>query len=236
MKKLALIKYFSKFEISLWVTSVFAICISFFAVKSTNYLTLTASLIGATALIFLSKGNVIGQILTVIFSILYGIISFTFQYYGEMITYLGMTLPIAFVSVFVWLKNMTGKNFEVKVNHISIIEYIFMIILGVGITIGFYFILKALNTNNLIFSTISIFTSFTASYLSLRRSEYYAIAYALNDIVLIILWVLATIENINYICMIICFVVFLVNDLYGFINWSKIKSRQKKEKEALNCV
>lgn len=235
MKKSALLRYFSKFEISLWITSVFAICIAFFAVKSTNYLTLLASLIGATALIFLSKGNVIGQILTVVFSIVYGIISYTYQYYGEMITYLGMTLPIALISVFVWLKNMSNKNFEVKVNHIAFAEYVFMIILSVGVTVAFYFILKALNTSNLIISTISIFTSFTASYLSLRRSEYYAVAYALNDIVLIILWVLATLENINYICMIICFIVFLVNDIYGFINWSKIKRRQKKESATLTC-
>lgn len=153
MKKSALLRYFSKFEISLWVTSVFAICIAFFAVKSTNYLTLLASLIGATALIFLSKGNVIGQILTVVFSIVYGIISYTYQYYGEMITYLGMTLPIVLISVFVWLKNMSNKNFEVKVNHIAFAEYVFMIILSVGVTVAFYFILKALNTSNLIIST-----------------------------------------------------------------------------------
>lgn len=227
-----IIKSFSKFEIILWTTSVFAICIAFFGVKSSNYLTLVASLIGATALIFLSKGNVIGQILTVIFSIIYGIISYTYSYFGEMITYLGMTLPIALVSVFVWLKNMSNKNFEVKVNQLSIKEYVFMLFISIAVTIAFYFILKALNTTNLIISTVSIFTSFTASYLSLRRSEYYAIAYALNDIVLIILWILATLADINYICMVICFIVFLVNDMYGFINWTKIRQRQKKEAQS----
>lgn len=31
----------------------------------------------------------------ILFSLLYGIISFTFSYYGEMLTYVGMTMPMA---------------------------------------------------------------------------------------------------------------------------------------------
>ena len=63
--------------------------------------------------------------------------------------------------------------------------------------------------------------------LTVFRSQYYALAYAFNDIVLIILWALATAENIAYLPMIICFVVFLINDSYGFFNWRRIKSRQQ---------
>lgn len=53
-----------------------------------DILTLAAALIGVTSLIFAAKGNVWAQILMVVFSILYGIISFRFRYWGEMITYL----------------------------------------------------------------------------------------------------------------------------------------------------
>ena len=38
--------------------------------------------------------------------------------------------------------------------------------------------------------------------LTIFRSPYYAVAYSFNDIVLIILWVLATIENPAYFCMV----------------------------------
>lgn len=68
-------------------------------------MTLIASLIGVPSLIFCAKGNPVGQILMIVFSILYGIISYGFAYYGEMITYLGMTLPMAVFSLVSWLRN-----------------------------------------------------------------------------------------------------------------------------------
>lgn len=85
-----------------------------------NFLTLVASVVGVTSLIFNAKGNPIGQLLMVLFNILYGIISWTCTYYGEMITYLGMTAPIAVFAFISWIKNpYKGNKAEVKVNHIS---------------------------------------------------------------------------------------------------------------------
>lgn len=221
------IKTFTKFELLLWICSIVGIVSSFFIAGNDEYMTLAASLTGATALIFVAKGNVIGQILTVIFSIMYGYISLKCRYFGEMITYLGMTAPIAAASIVTWLRHSyKGNKAEVKINSLSKKEYVVMCALGLLITSVFYFILKYFNTNNLILSTVSVFTSFLAAYLTMRRSELYALAYATNDIVLIGLWVLVALNNLNYLPMVICFVVFLINDLYGFLNWSRTKKIQ----------
>lgn len=223
-----LLSYFTKFEIGLWTTSVMLILISFCIFDKENYLTLVASIIGATFLIFNAKGNPIGQFLTIIFSILYGVISYSFSYYGEMITYLGMTMPMAFFALISWLKNpyQKGKS-EVKVNRLQKKEIVFMLVLTTLVTIIFYFILRHFNTANIIPSTISVTTSFLAVYLTFRRSPYFALAYALNDLVLIVLWVLASIVEISYLSVVICFAVFFVNDMYGFINWRKMEKKQK---------
>lgn len=220
--------YFSKYEIILWTLSVAVITMSFFIAGSGDYLTLAASLIGATFLILNAKGNVWGQVLTVVFSVLYGIISYKTAYYGEMITYLGMTAPIAVASVVSWARNpaQKGKN-EVKVNHLKKKEYLFLAFLSLAVTVAFYFILKEFNTSVLSLSTLSVLTSFVASYLTMRRSEYYALGYAANDLVLIALWAIASIKDIQYIAMIICFIVFFFNDMYGFFSWSKMKKAQK---------
>ena len=228
MKKL--LSYFSKIEIILWISSVTFIILSFLAFDRTNYLTLIASLIGVTSLIFNAKGNPLGQMLMVIFSLLYGIISYTFAYYGEMITYLGMTMPMAVFALISWLRNpYKGNRAEVKVNSISTLEQIFMWLATAIVTIVFYFILEHFNTANIIPSTLSVTTSFLAVYLTFRRSPYFALAYAANDIILIALWVMASIEDIRYISVVVCFVAFLFNDIYGFISWQKMKKRQRKE-------
>ena len=223
--------YFSKSEIILWSSSVLLIVCSFCLFDRENYLTLSASLIGVTSLIFNAKGNPIGQFLMVLFSLFYGIISYSFDYYGEMITYLGMTMPMAIFALISWLKNPYKNNkAEVKVNTISKKEMFFMGICTVVITILFYFILDYYKTANIIPSTLSVTTSFIAVYLTSRRSPLFALAYALNDIILIILWVMASMQDIRYISVVVCFVAFLVNDIYGYISWQKMKIRQKENK------
>ncbi len=227
MKLKSLIGYFSKGELILWISSMTITIIAYIVFDGKNYITLIASLIGATSLIFNAKGNPFGQLLMIVFSLLYGVISFTFSYYGEMFTYIGMTMPMSVFSLISWLKNpYKGNRLEVAVNQLKPKDYIVMSVLGIVVTIIFYFVLDNCNTANIIPSALSVTTSFLAVYLTFRRSPYYAIGYAANDIILIVLWVMASVENISYISVVICFVTFLVNDIYGFISWKRIEKRQ----------
>lgn len=228
MKFKSLINYFSKGEIILWISSVIIIIFSYIVFDRENCITLAASLIGVTSLIFCAKGNPFGQLLMIVFSLLYGIISFSFSYYGEMLTYLGMTMPMAVFSLISWLKNpYKGNKSEVAVNELKSKDYIVMIVLSVAVTVVFYFFLDYFNTANIIPSTISVTTSFIAVYLSFRRSPYYAIAYAANDVILIVLWVAASIKDFSYISVVVCFAAFLINDIYGFISWRRMEKRQR---------
>ena len=220
-------KALTKFEWGLWISSVVIVTVSFI-LYSTDYLTLTASLIGVTALIFISKGMVFGQILCVVFAVFYGIVSYFFAYYGEMITYLGMSAPIALISAVSWLRHPFEKSEEVEVNRLTKKQIVIMVILTAGVTGIFYFVLKGLGNANLLLSTVSIATSFVAAYMTFMRSAYYGIGYALNDLVLIGLWAYASTENISYMPMTICFAMFFLNDTYGFINWQRMKKRQNK--------
>lgn len=223
-----ILNYFTKFEKTLFLSSLFVITLAFFLFDRTSYMTLFASYIGVTSLILNAKGHFAGQILMIIFSIIYGIISYSFSYYGEMMTYLLMTLPMAVLALISWVKNPSrnDKN-EVKVNSIKPSEYILLIPLSLFVTFIFYLILKYLNTPNLFFSTISITTSFIAVYFTFRRCHFFTLAYAANDIVLIILWSIASFENISYISVVICFTAFLLNDTYGFFAWRKMMRKQQ---------
>ena len=162
MKKL--IGYFSGGELLLWCSSVGLIVLSFCVFDRENFLTLAASLIGVTSILVNAKGNPLGQLLMIVFSLLYGIISFTFSYYGEMITYLGMTMPMSVFALVSWLRNpYNGKKREIFL----------MFVATAGVTAGFYFILAYFDTANILPSTISVTTSFVAVYLTFRRSPFF---------------------------------------------------------------
>lgn len=220
-------KTLTRFELTLWISSLVVVTLSYLAAGNQGVLSLLASLVGVTGLIFVAKGNVFGQFLTIIFSVLYAVVSYRFRYYGEMITYVGMSLPAAAAAAYTWIKNPYGENkSEVKTAKLGKGKSAFLIISTVAVTWLFYYILEYLGTANLFFSTVSVATSFSACMLLIFRSPLYAVAYAANDAVLITLWTLASIEDIGYLPMIFCFCMFLFNDLYGFFNWKRMSKRQ----------
>ena len=211
----------------LWGISLAVVIISNMMASNFDVLTLLAAMIGVTSLIFAAKGNVWAQILMVVFSILYGIISYRFRYWGEMITYLGMTMPMAIWSTITWIRNPSkekGNEVEIRIlnwKHVAGIGVSCAVVTGI-----FYYILAALDTPNLALSTVSIVTSFLAASLTMLRSSYYAAGYAANDIVLIMMWILASLENPGYIPVAVNFIIFFLNDMYGFVSWKKREVQQ----------
>lgn len=138
-------------------------------------------------------------------------------------------IPIYAMSIVSWLRNKNPENKStVKIKEIRGMEYLYLAIGTIIATIGFYFLLKALNTSELIVSTLSLVSSAVASYLMLRRCSYYAIGFIVNDVILIILWGLAMGRSeLGYLPTVISFVVFLVNDIYGLIHWKKEEKKQR---------
>ncbi len=218
------------FEKILWAVSTAVLILSFFLGDRSDFTVLAATLVGATALIFTAKGNVLGQMLIIVFAVLYAIVSFKQAYYGEVITYLFMSGGIACFSTVQWIRHPYSEG-TVRVGHPSKLTFVLLAVLTAAVTFAFYFLLRALGTSSLIFSTVSVATSFAASSLTLLRSPYYAAAYALNDIVLIVLWSIAAASDPSAIPMIICFVTFLANDIYGFTNWLRMEKLQRRAAE-----
>lgn len=221
-------KSLKPFEWAAWAVGSVAIIVCFFVFGNTQYHYLVGSLIGVASLVFTSKGYPVGQLLIIVFSVFYGVISLSFRYYGEMITYLGMSAPIALWAFVSWLRHPFGDRGEVRVNRLSRREIALFAVGCAAVTAAFYFILRAFDTANLAISTVSVTTSFSAAYLTARRSRFYAVCYAANDIVLIALWALASAESMTYLPMVVCFCVFLVLDGYGFVNWTRMSERQRK--------
>lgn len=221
-------KQLNRFEWTLWAVSAIMVIAAFLIPEKKDIPSLIASLIGVTALIFVAKGMVLGQALTVAFAVGYGIVSWSQRYYGEMITYLCMSAPMAISAIVSWVKHPYKDSAEVQVGKLSKRTWLFLSLAAAIVTIAFYFILQALGTANLLVSTLSVTTSFFAASLTFLRSPYYALGYSTNDVVLIILWVCSAVSDLSYLPMVLCFVMFLLNDLYGFFNWKRMEKRQAK--------
>lgn len=166
----------------------------------------------------------------IVFCVLYSYISYKNGYYGELIICACLNFPMTIIGVITWLKNpFKGDNSEVEVGKMRTVDSLMLLVISVVIACIFFYILRFLATSNLIISTVSIGTSFFAAGLLAKRIEFYGLACALNDIVLMTMWTLASFQDMANVTMVVCFGMFLLNDLYGYFNWKKIKEKQMVE-------
>lgn len=229
MKKL--FKDWNLFEIIFMFASILVLTLCFAFSSDRNAFSFIVSIIGVVAVLMVAKGLTIAPIVNIVYCVIYSIMSIIECYYGEAIIYIFLMIPIYAMSIVSWLRNKNPDNEStVQIKAIKGKEYLYLGIATVVATVGFYFLLKVLNTSELIVSTLSLVSSAVASYLMLRRCSYYAVGFIVNDVILIILWGLAMINSgLGYLPTVISFVVFLVNDIYGLIHW---KIEEKKQKIA----
>ena len=223
-------KYFkdwTKFEKILLIGSVILVSLVGIIFKS-DLLTTVCSIVGIITALLLAKGKNLGQIFGLLIVALYSIVSFKNGFYGEVIIYLCIMLPMYIVGIVSWIRHQNKDTNTVEVNTIKLKEWIIVIVISIVFFIGIYFILKAFNTKELFISSLSVIDSLFAIYLGARRSKYSFHFYVLNDLILILLWGIPIINGeIILIPMVFNPIIHLINDLYGIHNWNKLEKLQK---------
>ena len=215
------IKSWNKFEFTLLVLSIILI-LGLGIYLECGFLEIIVPFIGFFSAINQAKGYVVGQIFGVLLALLYSIMSYNNQYYGEVLIYLLVILPLYISGVYTWLKNKDKNDETVKQNTINKKEWNILLFINIILFIGLYFLLKYFNTSNLLVSTISMNINLTATYLLVRRSRYSFLFYLINAFILLTLWGIPLLNgNIELLPMVFNAMLLLANNLYGLYSWSK---------------
>ena len=223
-----MLKGWNKFEKAFLILGTISAFALTFLFKGT-WIDLGYTLLYFWTALLLAKGKYACYIIGIISTFFYAFVSYNNSYYGEVIIAMCCTLPLMIVGLVNWLKHQDNTN-TVVIKEISKKELIIVLLSQAVMFIGYYYLLKIFNTNNLLVSTFSIVASIIATYLTARRSEYGFVGFIINDIIIITLWSIPVIGgNTNLIPVLLCPVLLLINDIYGVYNWKKIKNKQKED-------
>lgn len=224
-------KDWTRFEKTLLIGSILIVSLTAIVFNS-DVLTPVCSIVGIITALLLAKGKYMGQVFGVLICLLYSIVSFRNEFYGEVIVYLGISLPMYVMGIISWIKHQEQKTNAVKVNKISKKEWIIVSFASIFVFVGIYFLLKAFNTNQLFVSSLSVLDSLFSSYLLIRRSKYGFYFYVVNDIVL---WGIPCIIGSYFLIpMLMNPVINLINDIYAIYNWKRLEKIQETKKKI--CV
>ena len=222
-----LLKDWSNFEKILLFGSIIIVSIVGIVFKS-DVLTVSCSIVGIITALLLAKGKNLGQVFGLLITILYSIVSYKNKYYGEVLIYALLMLPMYVIGIITWINHKNEKTNSVEINSIKKKEWIIVSFIFAGLFVGIYYLLKAFNTSELVVSTISVLASLFAVYLQIRRSKYSFSFYIVNDIILMFLWGIPVIHG-SYILvpMLLNPTINFINDAYGFYNWKKTERIQR---------
>lgn len=224
---MAILKNWAAFEKNLLCISITIIIFLTILTKS-DWLVTICSISGVIMTLLLAKGKVSGQAIGIATTILYTILAFSQKYYGEIIIYIFIMLPLRIVGIILWLKHQNKKDAVITIRKLDKKEWIWTFFSLTITTFGFYFLLRAFNTNQLIISTGSAVTGVFASYFLAIRNKHGFTFFIINDLVRFILWIIPSIKgNWSLLPIAITCLIYFMNDLYGLYNWQKIEKEQK---------
>ncbi len=127
------------FEILLLIMSTLLIIITGVFGQS-EILTILVALFGVFCALMQAKGKVLSQFIGLILVVLYSIVSFKNKYYGEVIIYITVMLPLYISGIISWTKNSNKETKTVNKNEIHKKEWIYLIFINIYFFIIFKFL------------------------------------------------------------------------------------------------
>ena len=193
-----------------------------------------STLLGLLCVFTQAKGKIATQFIGIIYFCFYIFISYSSKYYGEALLYLIIMLPMYVYGVIHWLSNRDKKDNVVIVrSNLSLKEWLISGFSFIVVAIGVYFILKTLNTAQLIISCLSFLSMLPAVYLLIRRCKWNQVAFLINDFIVPILWIFLVINgDLSFLPMCIYHIFQITYDIYGLIEWIKLEKKQQNKNTA----
>jgi nicotinamide mononucleotide transporter len=202
--------------------------IAYFATGGT-LASLLASWTGMITVVLVAKGRISNYYFGVVNVAIYGFLAFQSQFYGEVMLNWGYYLPLQFIGYYIWTKNQNQEGIdEVNVARLSNRRRIMWICISIVSIFGYGLFLKYLNGNLPFFDSTSTTLSVIAQYLMIRRVKEQWIVWMIINIVSIYMWADIYLSTGNSIAILIMWIAYLVNSIYGWYNWRLLESKQDR--------
>jgi nicotinamide mononucleotide transporter len=222
-------KDWSLFE-KVWLVVFSSIAFGAYFVTGGSLISLFASWTGMITVVLVAKGRISNYYFGVINVLLYGFIAFQSQFYGEVMLNWGYYLPLQFIGYYIWTKNQNQDGVdEVNVARLSNRRRVMWVFLSGASILGYGLFLKYLNGNLPFFDSASTTLSVIAQYLMIRRvKEQWAVWIVIN-IISIYMWADVYLTTGNSIAILVMWMAYLVNSVYGWYNWTQLAKQQDRQ-------
>lgn len=220
------------FEKSWLIISTLALIIASIMWKSPWY-GFVASISGMICVVLAAKGKISTYYFGIVNCIFYAYVAYGWQLYGEVMLNALYFLPMQFVGMYFWSRKDNKISDSIAVKFLSNKNRFAGILITIGCVIIYKIFLSSIKGNIPWIDSTSTILSIIAMILMAKLYMEQWVLWIIVDVVSIIMWIIVVFkQGSNDIGVLIMWTAFLVNAIYGFINWIKIHNEQKRKEDA----
>lgn len=183
---------------------------------------------GVACVVCTGKGKLSAYLFGLVNCVLYAIISYKAQLYGETMLNAIYYVPMQFVGFYIWSKNMNSETHEVKKLHMDNRSRVFYLLLIIAATLGYGLILKSLGDVMPFVDSFTTVSSVVAMLISVKMySEQWWIWIAV-DIFSVYMWLMNFMNGNDNMATLLMWIVYLGNAIIMCAKWEKEIRRSEK--------
>lgn len=223
-----ILKEWSLFEIS-WLLIFTTINIYLFFAFDDTLIGLVASLTGMLCVVLVAKGKISNYFFGAINTALYAYLSYKQQLFGEVMLNGLFYFPIQFIGFYLWSKKKTKTNgvTTIEVKRLTKNGWLITISIAVTAIISYALLLKYLGGKQVWLDSSTNVLSIIAQILMLKRFAEQWVIWIVINLLSITMWSIAFMTSGESITILVMWSAYLVNSIYGYINWSKLAKEQE---------
>lgn len=222
-------KNWTKFELA-WLGVFTLVNIYLFFAWGDSLLGLISSLTGMLCVVLVAKGKISNYYFGIVQTGTYAYISYTYGLYGEAMLNGLFYFPLQFVGIYLWNKNKVDQSTtgeDVKVKTLTRIQWIQLIVIAVITSVLYAYFLHLIGGQQVRIDSVAVVLSIIAQILMIKRyAEQWVLWIVVNGLS-IVLWAITLLQSGgNDWSMLVMWTAFLVNSIYGYVNWIKMSKEQ----------
>ncbi|MBE7704894.1 MAG: nicotinamide mononucleotide transporter [Cyanobacteria bacterium SIG29] len=214
------LKNWGKLEKIFFPLILFATVIISFLIKD-DKIALVSALCGMSYTILAGKGKISCYFIGMIGTFCYSYIAFINGFYGNLCLYMLYYFPMEIVGIYKWRKHLKPENREVKKSRLSNKERIIYSLIAIIISISLSIILKLFNGITPYIDGTVTTLSVIGQLLTVKRCVEQWYVWFIVNLLSLIMWIFAYINDSNCFATIIMWAVYVVLSIYFLQTWQK---------------
>jgi len=224
-------KYFkdwTTFE-KIWVIIFTITTIALFFITHDTWIGFVAAITGMLCVILTAKGKISNYYIGIPNILAYSYIAWQNHLFGEMQLNMFYYLPMSILGIILWKRHINKKKTkdDVIVRLISNKERILWSIIIIIATFAYGYYLNTINAAMPYINSFTVVLSIIGMALTVKRAVEEWVVWIVVDAVTIVMWISVYLKTGNDISILVMWLAFLTNAVYGLVNWIRLHKEVK---------